>query len=304
LRYSDLGKAFDSIVGPVISAINADRLAVPPRIKGIAYGPQVEDPRCSIIVPLYGRVDFMEYQLAFLCDTLSQRDEILYVLDDPRKVQETEALAQSAYARFGLPFRLLVLDKNVGYAPANNIGIAHARGSFVCLLNSDVIPCEPRWLDLMVETLASDESIGILGALLLFEDGSVQHEGCELTPLPEFDGWHFPIHTSKGRKPHFAQRLKDADAVTAACMMGRLDMMQRLGGFDESYVIGDFEDADLCLRVRAQGLRCVVDTAATLYHLERQSQNALTGSWRMNLTLFNAWQHEKRWFSSEVASEV
>jgi GT2 family glycosyltransferase len=296
VRYGDLASAFNNIIGPVVSAINADRLAAPRRVKTITYGPEPEYPRSSIIVPLYGRIDFMEYQLAFLADTFSGRDEILYVLDDPRKVREAETLAQASFARFKVPFKLLVLDQNLGFGPANNVGIAHARGTHVCLLNSDVIPCEPRWLDLMVETLESDENIGIVGALLLFEDGSVQHEGCEFVALPEFGGWHFPIHTNKGRTPRIGQRLKEVEAVTAACMVARLDLLLRLDGFDECYAIGDFEDSDLCMRVRAEGLKCVVDTLAKLYHLERQSQNAVSGSWRMNLTLFNAWQHEKRWF--------
>ena len=84
--------------------------------------------------------------------------------------------------------------------------------------------------------------------------------------------------------------------MTAACMVMSHELLLRLGGLDERYAVGDFEDADLCLRVRAEGLRCVVDNRATLYHLERQSQNDGPGSWRMNLTLFNAWQYRKRWF--------
>jgi GT2 family glycosyltransferase len=300
LRYADLTDAFDSIIGPAVSAINTERCATPPRVKTITYGPERRDPRCSIIVPLYGRIDLMEYQLAFLADTFSGQDEILYVLDDPRRAQETEALARSCYARFKVPFKLLVLDKNVGFGPANNVGLSHARGMHVCLLNSDVIPCEPSWLDLMVETLESDEDIGIVGALLLFEDGSVQHEGCELVALSEFGGWHFPIHMNKGRKPRQGPRIKESQVVTAACMVSRLDLLLRLGGFDEDYVIGDFEDSDLCLRVRAEGFKCVVDMAAKLYHLERQSQNTVSGSWRMNLTLYNAWQHEKKWFGTDA----
>ena len=175
-------------------------------MKSIQFGPELEAPRCSIIVPLYGRIDFMEYQLAFLSDSIAAKDEIIYVLDDPRHTREAGRLAQSCFARFGMPFRLLLLDRNMGFAPANNIGMGYARRAALCLLNSDVIPKEPQWLDRMVETLESDDTIGLVGALLLFEDGSVQHEGCELVPLPEFDNWRFPLHTNKGRKPQAGER--------------------------------------------------------------------------------------------------
>jgi GT2 family glycosyltransferase len=68
-----------------------------------------------------------------------------------------------------------------------------------------------------------------------------------------------------------------------------------LGGFDESFAIGDFEDSDLCLRLARRGLNTAVDLDVTLYHLERQSQVSSEQRWRQNLTLYNAWLHEGRW---------
>jgi GT2 family glycosyltransferase len=69
---------------------------------------------------------------------------------------------------------------------------------------------------------------------------------------------------------------------------------EAVGGFGEDYAIGDFEDADLCRKLQARGLRCAVDTDARLFHLERRSQAAPSG-WRHNLTLFNAWTFQLRW---------
>lgn len=303
LRYDELVRGFDSVLGPAIAAINTERMLTRPRVQRIQFGPEVHAPRCSVIVPLYGRIDFMEYQLAFAPQSWGRIDEVIYVLDDPRRTVQAETLSRSCYERFKVPFTLLTLDRNMGYAPANNIGLAAARGKHVCLLNSDVIPKEPRWLDHMIERLEKDDKIGVVGALLLFEDGSIQHEGATFTPLAEFANWRFPLHTNKGRKPSpGGPDLTQAEMVTAACMVMRRVLLRRLEGLDESYVVGDFEDADLCLRIRAQGLSCVVDRRAVLYHLERQSQNEVKNSWRMNLTLFNAWQHQRRWFSDNQAA--
>jgi GT2 family glycosyltransferase len=294
LRYGDLTKGFDEVIGPAVTAINARRLLARPHVTTLLFGPQPETPRSSVIIPLYGRIDWMEYQLAFATDWVTSEDEILYVLDDPRHTQKAEELAQSCFARFDVPFRLLLLDKNMGYAPANNVGIASARGQYLCLLNSDIIPKEPRWLEFMLDTLRGDRTVGLVGALLLFEDGSIQHAGCELVPLPEFDNWNFPLHTRKGYKPDTEELVTTVDMVSAACMVARRDLLVRLGGLSERYVIGDFEDADLCFSVRTEGLKCVVDRRAVLYHLERQSQSEANVPWRMNLTLFNAWQYRRR----------
>jgi GT2 family glycosyltransferase len=78
-------------------------------------------------------------------------------------------------------------------------------------------------------------------------------------------------------------------------MVMRRALALDLGGFDESYIIGDFEDSDLCLKLRERGLACAVDMHAQLYHLERQSQAGTENRWRMNLTVYNAWVHERRW---------
>jgi GT2 family glycosyltransferase len=87
--------------------------------------------------------------------------------------------------------------------------------------------------------------------------------------------------------------------ITGACMTMRRELADKLGGFDEGYVVGDLEDCDLCARVRMIGLTCAVDHDVQLYHLERRSQARPDQAWRRNLTLYNAWRHENRWFSSE-----
>ncbi len=71
----------------------------------------------------------------------------------------------------------MLLSRNVGYGPANNVGIELARGRYVCLMNSDVFPDTPDWMERLVARLAENPDIGAIGPLLLFEDRSVQHHG-------------------------------------------------------------------------------------------------------------------------------
>ena len=78
-------------------------------------------------------------------------------------------------------------------------------------------------------------------------------------------------------------------------MVLRRDLANQVGGFDELYAIGDFEDSDLCLKLQALGYTCAVDPNVRLYHLERKSQLSGALTWRSNLTAYNAWQHERRW---------
>jgi len=81
-------------------------------------------------------------------------------------------------------------------------------------------------------------------------------------------------------------------------------LAEELGGFGEEYIIGDFEDSDLCLKAKARGLSCAVDMSVQLYHLERQSQGSPNDGWRMNLTLYNAWVHQRRWLKAGAPYNV
>ncbi len=298
LRREEMVRAYDQVIGPAVAALNAFRLAQPPDVRELVFGEQPARPACSIVVPLYGRIDFMEYQLAFFSRTLAPDYELIYVLDDPMLLRATENLATSCLARFDRPFRLLALGANLGYGPASNIGLMHARAESVCFLNSDVFPKHDGWLDDMLSTLTANPQIGIVGALLLYEDETIQHEGCSFARLDEFGGWKFCLHPNKGRSPAAVEGVRTVNAVTGACLLMRTELARVLGGFDEGYVIGDFEDADLCRRVQEQGLICVVDRRAQLYHLERQSQGLQEEPWRLNLTLYNAWRFQRQWEAS------
>ncbi len=296
VRYGDVAPAFDHVFGPAVTALNQDRLRVPPRADVIAFGPQPPAPVLTVIVTLYGRLDFMEYQFGFMSrHAPDMQVEYIYVLDDPSRQREAEVLAASIHQRFAIPLRLVGLQRNLGFGPANNIGLGLARGEFVCFLNSDVFAGSPDWMERLVGHLRADAWLGAVGPLLLFEDDCVQHQGMVFERLPEFASWRFPMHVRKGWRRPVETGLQSCLAITGACMVMRTDIAVQLGGFDEAYVIGDFEDSDLCLKLRRRGLSCAVDMDVFLYHLERQSQAGSEQRWRMNLTLCNAWTHERRW---------
>ena len=299
----DVLPAFENVVGQPVEALNISRLSIRPRVSTKAFGEPPDQPKISIIVPLYGRMDFLEYQLAlFSAHPAAKTHEYLYVLDQPERARELERLAFSAFERFRIPFSLLISDRNSGFAVANNIGIERARGEHVCLLNSDVFPGSADWAERLSNHRDADANLGAVGPVLLFEDGSVQHQGMQIEPVSEFGQLAFPIHLRKGRRPESRNTLETVAAITAACMMLRKSTLDALGGLDERYVIGDFEDADLCYKLAKAGLRCAVDSNVRLYHLERQSQAGPEQIGRSNITLYNAWQFHRRWNSGTHGS--
>lgn len=295
-RYGEVAPAFDHVFGPAIARLNADRLRPAPEYRTIDFGPQPAVPRLSVIVTLHRRLDFLEYQLAFFSRHANAAPfELIYVLDDPPRARQLEVLAASAFARFALPFRVVLLAQNLGYAPANNLGLALARAPYVCFLNSDVFPGTPDWMEQLVARLRDTPELGAIGPLLLYEDDCVQHQGMRFERLEQFGDWYYPTHPGKGWRPTRHEGLRRAEAITGACIVMARWLAQEMGGFDPAYPIGDFEDSDLCLRLRIRGLGVAIDMGVRLYHLERQSQAGPEQRWRMNLTMYNAWLHDARW---------
>ena len=295
LRYEEVVRSYDDVIGPAVEAIHDACRGHRVSYTHLDFGPKPQAPHASIIVPLYGRLDVMKHQLAFFSSTLSKDHELIYVLDDPARLRATEVLAASCLARFQQPFSLVVPAENVDPAAAKNLGLAVSAGRYSCFLSGGVVPEDPRWLDDMLNTAEADPAIGVVGGVIIFKDDAIQRVGFGYEPLPKIGSWIFCMHPSNELVLQDRATVAGVKTVTGACFLMPTKLARALGGFDEGYFGGDFEDADLCERVKAQGWICVVDRRARLYHLERQSPDDPQPPWRLNLTLYNAWRFQRRW---------
>ncbi|MFC3440443.1 glycosyltransferase family 2 protein [Sphingobium rhizovicinum] len=301
IRHS-LFDLFDKVLGEPISTISPEisRHRPKPQVKQFGTLPPSTD--VSIIVPLYGRYDFLKYQMArFKDDADFDRVDLIYVVDDPDILSPTLDMAAAMYDLYRLPFRVVWYNRNMGFAGANNMGAGFAVAPRLLLLNSDVIPQKPGWLGDMIQSL-DEPGVGAVGPLLQFFDGSVQHAGMRPKEDPYYPGFVLNVHPGKGAPWWGADDSYDVPLLTAACLMLRADMYRELGGLDEGYIIGDFEDSDLCLKLRKRKLKLVLNAKPRLWHLERQSQNLQSiTSYRHLLTLYNGWRYKKKIESAELA---
>jgi GT2 family glycosyltransferase len=272
----------------------------------LRFGHTSEDCDISIIVPLYKRWDLIEHQLAaFSQDSdFGTRIELIYVIDDPDLVDVLERNAPLLHELYRVPFRVIWGGLNRGYAGANNFGAANATGTTLILLNSDVFPGAPGWAAGLSDLLAANEDYGVIAPRLVYPDGTIQHAGMAFEYEPAFSIW-VNRHPMAGL-PVSADRsvgLVERTAVTGACMAMRSEDYWAVDGFDTGYLIGDFEDSDLCLKIKATGKRIGYTNALTLTHLERQSFGSIgEGDYRQKVVLFNAWRHFNRWKETILAS--
>ena len=258
------------------------------------FGEPPEAPDVSVVIPLYSRIDLVEEQVAqFVLDPYLSRQDIVYVLDSPQDEDELLDAAGRLHPLYRVPFRVAILRRNAGFANANNAGVGLARAPLLLLMNSDVLPDRPGWLEQMIAFYESQEDIGALGPKLLYEDDSIQHAGIHFHRSAGQTVWQ-DAHYFKGLHRDFpdANVPRPVPVVSGACMMVSRELYDSLGGLQGAYVQGDYEDADLCLRMMEAGLRNWYFPQAELYHLEALSYSS---SLRMPANRYNAWLHTRTW---------
>jgi GT2 family glycosyltransferase len=258
------------------------------------FGVPPKRPEVSIIVPLYKRLEFVEHQLAqFVHDPEIARADLIYVLDSPEQEQRLLAEAERLARLYPVPFRVAVLSANGGYSTANNLGMTLARGPLALLMNSDVLPDEPGWLGKLVAFHRGLSNPGAVAPKLVYEDDSLQHAGMYFERPIGARLWANE-HYFKGMHRSFAAacRNRPVPAVTAACLLVRTSLYRDVQGLHGTFIQGDFEDSDLCLRLHERGCENWYAADVTLYHLEGQSypsaQRHANGE-------FNRWLHTHLW---------
>ncbi len=234
----------------------------------------------SIIIPVFNKVGYTAECLTTIAE---HTDPALYevVLVDNGSTDATGELL----AQLDGDVQVVTNDTNLGFARGCNQGAATARGRHLVFCNND-IEARDGWLEPLLAVLDDEPDVAVVGARLLFADGTVQHGG--VRTVLRADGSLFATHYPYGVPPVPEDR-RDLDAVTGALMAVRRAFFESVGGFFTGYWNG-MEDIDLCLTARSRGLRVVYEPRSTLVHHESKSGSERFAASDENEALF-----ERRW---------
>jgi cellulose synthase/poly-beta-1,6-N-acetylglucosamine synthase-like glycosyltransferase len=174
--------------------------------------------------------------------------------------------------RVGAPLIHLPFTGGFNFAAMNNLGAKSANGTLLFFLNDDVAPLRGDWLERLAAHLQREE-VGAVGAKLLYPSGAIQHAGIALGMM---DGVG---HPGRGlfRSDLFPwiDYTRNVSAVTGACLGVRRAIFEEIGGFDEVFSV-NYNDVDLCLRVRELGYEVIYDASARMVHQESASRTGGT----------------------------
>ncbi|WP_369749652.1 glycosyltransferase [Lyngbya sp. PCC 8106] len=167
-------------------------------------------------------------------------------------------------------FKCCQLDIPFNYSKLNNYAVSQAKGDYLLFLNNDTEVITSDWIEAMVEQ-AQRPSIGAVGTLLLYPDDTIQHGGVVIGMRDVAAHSH---QYFEANQPGYYGQIASTNnylAVTAACLMCRREVFERVGGFDEQLAIA-YNDVDFCLKLLQQGYRNLYLSHVILYHHESKSR--------------------------------
>ena len=179
--------------------------------------------------------------------------------------------------------RLFPQTENVGFPRGNNIGLAHAQGDYLLLLNPDTEIVGDA-LQTMCDYLAQNPHVGMIGPELLNSDGSHQSSRRRFPTLWTgiFEStWLQPYAPKRVLRDYYMEERADdvrvsADWVNGACMLTTRAVYERVGGMDAGYFMYS-EELDWCRRIKDAGYDIIyLPTARVLHHQGKSSEQAVT----------------------------
>lgn len=217
----------------------------------------------SIIIPFYNRSALLEQCLISVIGNTDETREVT-VVDDSAEPAERHA-CQALCSRYGV--RRLTTPENQGFIGATKRGAQATDRPYLLFLNSDTEATAWGWLEHLAAPLAH-KRVGVVGAKLIFPDGRIQHAGVARAE----GGWPFhPFMGQPGDTPAANIYRGAINAVTGGCFLVRRSLWDKLGGWDEQFGRGVFEDVDFCWRAIAAGFRVAYQPKACLIHHQSAS---------------------------------
>ena len=233
------------------------------------------EPLVSIIIPNKDHTDDLDKCISSVEKISTYKNYEIIVVENNSEEQETFEYYEEVQRRFSNVKVVEWKEKGFNYPKINNFGFEMASGEYIILMNNDIEPLTPAWIEEML-MYSQREDVGAVGMMLYYPDDTIQHAGVVIgiggDPEMAVAG-HSHKYFRRGEYG-YASRLAIAQnysAVTAACLMVRSDVYKEVGGLDESFAVA-FNDVDFCLKIRSAGYLIVWTPFAEAYHYESKSR--------------------------------
>ena len=198
--------------------------------------------------------------------TFDHNDTEVIVVDNGSANNEAETIA-SRYANV----KCIRSERNLGFAGGNNLGIRHAQGKYLFLVNNDT-EVSMNDIDMLIKRIDTSEHIGIVCPKIRFFYGDRHIQYAGFTPMSRITCRNHGIGYDEADIGQYDTPRQTAFAHGAA-MMARRDTVNKVGLIPECYFLY-YEEMDWSMMMKRNGYQIWYEPSATVYHKESQSTGA------------------------------
>ncbi len=228
-------------------------------------------PKISIVIANKDHAEDLKRCVDSILEKSTYDNYEIIIVENNSTTQEIKALYEQ-YEKKYQNIKVVTFEGTFNYSAVNNLGVKHATGEYILLLNNDTEVISSNWMEEML-MYAQREDVGAVGAKLFYADRTIQHAGVVLALGAHRTAGHchykMPLQNLgyMGRLC-YAQNMS---AVTGACLLVKKALFEEVGGLEESFAIS-LNDVDFCLKLREKGYLNVWTPFAQLYHHESISR--------------------------------
>jgi GT2 family glycosyltransferase len=246
----------------------------------------------SVVILSHNKIEYTRICIESLLES-DCNDWELIVVDNGSQDGTVEYLKQLQKKSRDVPIYLVLNDSNIGCSTARNLGAKKAKGEWLVFCDNDIALRSVSWLNTLQSFLEQSPHYGMVGPKILypFAPFDIQCAGAAVTPKGRVQ---FMGRGESKDDPRF-NSVKEVQCLISACCMIRHELFDAVGGFDEVYNPVEFEDIDLCYKVRAKGYSVWYTPEVEMYHFENVTTEGTDSLPNTYLIVKNGMTFKKRW---------
>lgn len=218
----------------------------------------------STIVPLYNNWEYTEQFIFSLENSKACKDKLILV-DNNSSDKTSEML--SKLSSKNETFKVITNSQNLGFPKAINQGILESDSDYILIANNDIIIPEGT-VERMVEVLNSDPRIGIVGPVSNSVSGVQLDQNTDYKTIEEMHKYAEKVRSE------YSGKIVEFPRVAFLCTLIKREVFEKIGGLDERFTPGNYEDDDFCLRAQMAGFKTVIARDVFIHHFGSKSFKA------------------------------